>query len=176
MTDPFESTDSNPEQNAVAGVTAATATQNLGVSGHGHRKLTPEEAAAMEEKIRKVEIAISLVLRIGVSLSVLVIAVGLAIMFSHHSDYTSFTGSFSFKQLTSSTSQFPHSFSGLAHSVASGQGRGIVVIGVMILIATPILRVAVGVISFLYEHDVPMALVTLYVLIVLIGSFFLAGA
>ncbi|MGC8512730.1 MAG: DUF1634 domain-containing protein [Acidimicrobiales bacterium] len=130
----------------------------------------------MEEKIRKVEIAISLVLRIGVSLSVLVIAVGLGIMFSHHSQYTSFTGSFSYKQLTSSTSQFPHSFSALGHSVASGQGRGIVVIGVMILIATPIIRVAVGVLSFLYEHDVPMALVTLYVLIVLIGSFFLAGA
>lgn len=176
MTDPFENPASSLEGGSGLADSASTATDNLGVSGHGHRKLTPEEAAAMEEKIRKVEIAISLVLRIGVTLSVLVIAVGLGIMFAHHSEYTSFTGSFSYKQLTSSTSQFPHSFSALGHSVASGQGRGIVVIGVMILIATPILRVAVGVLSFLYEHDVPMALVTLYVLIVLIGSFFLAGA
>ena len=48
-------------------------------------------------------------------------------------------------------------------------------LGVLILILTPILRVAVGVLSFLYEKDPPMALVTLYVLVVLVGSFFLAG-
>jgi hypothetical protein len=30
-------------------------------------------------------------------------------------------------------------------------------------------------VSFLYEKDPPMALVTLYVLVVLVGSFFLAG-
>jgi uncharacterized membrane protein len=154
--------------------------ENLGRSGHTHRDLTPEEMARMEEKIRQIEIAISLVLRIGVSVSVIVLGIGLGIMFSHHSAYAAFSGSFSYHALTSVAAHhktvFPHSFGALGHSIALGQGRGIVVLGVLILILTPILRVAVGVISFMYEKDPPMTIVTLYVLGVLIASFFLAGA
>ena len=129
----------------------------------------------MEEKVRKVELAISLVLRVGVVLSVAVIAVGLGLMFAHHGAYLPIRGHFSYKELTSKSTPFPHSFASLGHSIAQGEGRGIVVLGVLILILTPILRVAVGVVSFLYEKDPPMALVTLYVLVVLVGSFFLAG-
>ncbi len=140
------------------------------------RQLTPEQAAAMEEKIRKVEIAISLVLRIGVSVSVIVVATGLGIMFAHHGHYASITGSYSYSHLTSRSTVFPHTFSQLGTGLASGEGRAVVVLGVLLLILTPILRVAVGVLSFLYEEDIPMAIVTTYVLAVLIGSFFLAGA
>ena len=140
------------------------------------RQHTPEEAALMEEKVRKVEVAISLVLRVGVVVSVLVIAVGLGLMFAHHSAYVPLRGHFSYHELTSKTTPFPHSLSSLGHSIAAGEGRGIVVLGVLILILTPVLRVAVGVLSFLYEKDPPMAIVTLYVLVVLVGSFFLAGA
>ena len=129
----------------------------------------------MEEKVRKVELAISLVLRIGVVVSVAVIAVGLGLMFAHHGAYLPIRGHFSYKELTSKSTPFPHSFASLGHSIAQGDGCGIVVLGVLILILTPILRVAVGVVSFLYEKDPPMAFVTLYVLAVLIGSFFLAG-
>ena len=129
----------------------------------------------MAEKVRKVELAISLVLRIGVVVSVAVIAVGLGLMFAHHGAYLPIRGHFSYKELTSKSTPFPHSFASLGHSIAQGDGRGIVVLGVLILILTPILRVAVGVVSFLYEKAPPMAIVTLYVLIVLVGSFFLAG-
>jgi uncharacterized membrane protein len=129
----------------------------------------------MEEKVRKVELAISLVLRVGVVLSVLVIAGGLGLMFAHHSAYLPLRGDFSYKALTSRGTPFPHSFASLGHSVAKGDGRGVVVLGVLILILTPVLRVAVGVLSFIYEKDPPMALVTLFVLAVLVGSFFLAG-
>ena len=148
-----------------------------GLGGSGHqRHLTPEEAAEMEKKVRQVELAISLVLRIGVVVSVAVIAVGLVLMFAHHSAYLPISGHFSFHKLTAQSTPFPHSFSALGSSISHLQGRGIIVLGVLILILTPILRVAVGVISFLYEEDIPMALITLYVLAVLIGSFFLAGA
>lgn len=146
-----------------------------GRTGHRHRQLSPEEAAVMEERIRRVEIAISLVLRIGVVVSVLVIAAGLGLMFAHHAEYLPLRGHFSYHELTSRSTPFPHSFAQLGHSIAQGDGRGIVVLGVLILILTPILRVAVGVLSFIYEKDPPMALVTLFVLIVLIASFFLAG-
>ncbi len=129
----------------------------------------------MEEKVRKVELAISLVLRIGVVLSVSVIAAGLGLMFAHHAAYLPIRGHFSYRELTSRSTAFPHSFSALGHSIALGEGRGIVVLGVLILILTPVLRVAVGVLSFVYEEDAPMAIVTLFVLAVLISSFFLAG-
>lgn len=151
-------------------------TENLGVSGRNRPQLSLAEIAAMEEKTRKVEVAISLVLRIGVSLSVTVIAVGLGIMFFHHGAYTSVSGHFSYKALTSKGTQFPHSFGSLGRSIARGEGRGIIVGGVFLLILTPVLRVAVGVLSFIYEKDLPMTIVTLYVLAVLVGSFFLAGA
>ncbi len=148
--------------------------EGLGRSGR-RRQLSPEEAAVMEEKVRKVELAISLVLRIGVVLSVLIVAVGLGLMFAHHSEYLPIHGHFSYRELTSKTTPFPHSFSSLGHSIAQGDGRGVVVLGVLVLILTPIVRVAVGVLSFIYEKDPPMALITLYVLVVLVGSFFLAG-
>lgn len=147
----------------------------LGRAGGPRRQLSPAEAALMEEKVRKVEVAISLVLRVGVVLSVLVIAVGLGLMFAHHSAYLPLRGDFSYKALTSRGTPFPHSIASLGHSLAKGDGRGVVVVGVLILILTPVLRVAVGVVSFLYEKDLPMALVTLYVLAVLVGSFLLAG-
>ena len=130
----------------------------------------------MEEKVRKVEVAISLVLRTGVVLSVLVVAVGLGLMFAHHNAYLPITGHFSYRRLTSRSTPFPHTFASLGHSIAEGDGRGVVVLGVLILILTPVLRVAVGVLSFIYDKDPPMALITLYVLAVLVGSFFLAGA
>jgi uncharacterized membrane protein len=129
----------------------------------------------MEEKVRKVELAISLVLRTGVVVSVLVIAVGLGVMFAHHSAYLPIRGHFSYKELTSKTTPFPHSFASLGHSIAHGDGRGVVVLGVLVLILTPVLRVAVSVLSFIYEKDLAMTIVTLYVLAVLVGSFFLAG-
>lgn len=132
------------------------------------------ELAGSEEALRRIELAVSWVLRVGVSVSVLVIAAGLAVMFAHHGDYFAVTGHASYRGLTGAHSQFPHSLAALAHTLARGEGRGIVVIGVVILILTPVLRVGVGVVSFLVEHDLPMALITLYVLAVLVGSFFLA--
>lgn len=131
--------------------------------------------ARMETKVRNVELAISLVLRIGVIVSVVVITVGLGIMFAHHPQWVSITGHSSYKKLTTSTTSFPHSFSSLGRAISRGEGRGIVVLGVLILILTPVMRVAVGVLSFIYEQDPAMTFVTLYVLVVLVGSFFLAG-
>ncbi len=170
MTESGRSSDASPSPPAEAPV-------REGVAGSGRRRqLSPEQAARMEEKIRRVELAISLVLRVGVLSSVAVIAVGLGLMFAHHSAYLPIRGHFSYRELTSTTTRFPHSFASLGRSIARGEGQGIVLLGVLILILTPVLRVAVGVISFLYEEDLPMAAVTLYVFVVLVGSFFLARA
>ena len=130
----------------------------------------------MAQKVRRVELAISMVLRIGVIVSVVIIAAGLVVMFAHHSDYLALRGPVSYRTLTSTSTPFPHSFAALGHSIAQGEGQGIILLGVLALILTPVLRVAVGVLSFVYEKDTPMTLVTLLVLALLVGSFFLAGA
>jgi uncharacterized membrane protein len=140
------------------------------------RPATAEEAALLDEKIRMTEVTISLVLRIGVTLSALIFILGLVITFIHHPSFASFSGSVSFHSLTSVNSSFPHSFSALESSVAAGRGSGIIVLGTMLLILTPILRVAVAVVSFSLEKDPAMTLVTIFVLLVLILSFILSGA
>ena len=144
-------------------------------SGRGRRNLSPAEAALMDEKVRKVELVISMVLRVGVVVSGLIILAGLGLMFAHHAAYMALRSGVSYKVLTSGATQFPHSLTALGNSLALGDGRGVVVLGVMVLILTPVLRVAVGVLSFLYERDIPMAGVTFFVFFVLIASFFLAG-
>lgn len=128
-----------------------------------------------EARVRRVELAISLVLRVGVTVSVLVISVGLGLMFAHHGEYTSWTGNFSYHRLTAPATPFPHTFSQLGTSLGRGEGQGLVVLGLLLLIATPVLRVAVSVVSFVYERDPAMTLVTLFVLTLLVGSFFLGG-
>ncbi|EQD24365.1 MAG: hypothetical protein D084_Lepto4C00461G0001, partial [Leptospirillum sp. Group IV 'UBA BS'] len=74
---------------------------------------------------------------------------------------------------------FPHTFGGIIKYLRggkNGEGRGVVVLGLIVLLLTPILRVVTGVVSFIYEEDPPMAIVTAFVLFVLIMSFVLSGA
>ncbi len=125
--------------------------------------------------VHRVEGAISVVLRVGVLLSVGVIAVGLGLMFAHHPGYGSFTGHFSYHRLTSPSTTFPHTLTQLGSSLSKGNGRGIVVVGVLLLIATPVVRVAVSVLAFVLERDPAMTAVTLVVLGVLVLSFVLGG-
>jgi len=130
--------------------------------------------ARQDEKVRKVETVISVVLRTGVVVSVIVVAVGLAISFLHHPEYLS---NFSYKELTNTQQYvFPHTFSGLFHSLSIGQGRGVVVLGLALLILTPVMRVAVSIFAFVYEEDPIMVVVTSFVLLMLVGSFFIGRA
>lgn len=134
---------------------------------------TPEEAKVMDEKIRMTEVTISVVLRVGVTISAAIFIVGLVVMFLHHPSYSGVT---SYHTLTSQSTSFPHSFSALVTSLAHGQGRGIILLGTMLLILTPVLRVAVAIVSFSIEKDPAMTLVTVFVLLVLVLSFVLSGA
>jgi len=127
-----------------------------------------------EEKLRKVEAAISTGLRVGVLLSVAILLVGLVVTFVHHPGYRSITGGISYHQLTSASTRFPHTVSQMASALSRGDGEGIIVLGLIVLVATPVFRVAIGVLSFIYEKDPPMTFVTLFVLAVLLLSFFLA--
>jgi uncharacterized membrane protein len=53
------------------------------------------------------------------------------------------------------------------------QPQAVIVLGLLLLIATPVLRVAVSVIAFGLEHDMRYVIITLIVLAILITSFLL---
>lgn len=62
------------------------------------------------------------------------------------------------------------SAAGIVRDAIQGQGRGIVQLGLLALIATPVARVAFSVVAFLLERDRLYVLVTLIVLALLVYS------
>jgi uncharacterized membrane protein len=56
------------------------------------------------------------------------------------------------------------------------RGQAIVVLGLLMLIATPVVRVAVSVLLFLEEGDLTYVAITTTVLVLLVLSFLIGGA
>jgi uncharacterized membrane protein len=126
------------------------------------------------ELVRKVELLISHLLRIGVVTSLVVVVFGLAISFLHHTDYIH--SRTQFQQVTSPTYPSWHTLGDLASGLAHFRGEAIIIAGLLLLIATPVMRVAVSIVAFLVERDWVFALVTAFVLAMLILSFVLGKA
>jgi uncharacterized membrane protein len=61
---------------------------------------------------------------------------------------------------------------GIVADVLEFRGRGIIQFGLLLLIATPVARVAFSVFAFLWERDYTYVVLTLVVLGVLLGSLF----
>ena len=60
--------------------------------------------------------------------------------------------------------------SGIFHEALSFSGRGLIQLGLLVLIATPVARVAFSFFAFLYERDWTYVMVTLVVLGLLVYS------
>ena len=96
---------------------------------------------------RKVEEIIGTLLRTGVLISAAVVIFGAAIYLSRHgtspADYRVFRGEPSELR----------EISGIVHSAISLQGRGIIQLGLLLLIATPVARVIFSIAGFAAERD-----------------------
>jgi uncharacterized membrane protein len=123
------------------------------------------------EHVARIEIIISDLLRIGVIASLFVIVVGTALTFVHHRDY--FTSRAEFHRLTQSQARFPNTLHDTWQGLRQLEGRAIVVLGLLLLIATPVLRVAVSIVAFAVQRDRTFVVLTSIVLALLILSFFL---
>jgi uncharacterized membrane protein len=114
----------------------------------------------------KMEIAISRMLRAGVSLAALVMLVGgILYMWQAHGmapDYRHFHGT------ASPADKFEPVFGGIRHF----ESRSIIRLGILLLIATPIMRVAYCVFGFAAQKDKLYVLISGIVLTVLLYSFF----
>jgi uncharacterized membrane protein len=105
--------------------------------------------------------AIAILLRVGVVLSVSIIVIGAAITFAHHPDYFS----------TSPATHLANTISEVVAGVRSGSGPAIMMVGLLVLIATPVARVALSIVIFVIERDRLYAAITAAVFLILMIAF-----
>ena len=134
----------------------------------------PRRGSTDAEKVRKVELLISRLLRGGVVLSLFVNVTDTALSFVHHPQYVS--SSRDLARLTRPGAAFPHTLGEVAAGVRDLRGQAIATVGLLLLVATPVLRVAVSIFAFVYEGDYAFVAITCVVLCLLLLSFALGRA
>ena len=120
------------------------------------------------------DLVISKLLLIGVSLSLVIIAVGTTLTLvaaaTKQAARSSITdlrhGSLELPALT-----VPHTVHALLSGIGRFDGPAVAMLGLLLLIATPMARVAASAFVFLAVRDAKFALITLAVLVILLGSF-----
>src|ERR1035437_8524317 len=129
----------------------------------------PREPQSQSWDDRRIEVILGNLLRAGVLLSAAVVLSGACVYLSRHghepADYRMFHGE---------PSEF-RTIPGVIHSVMNGRGRGLIQLGLLLLIATPIARVAFSVVRFAMERDRMYVAVTLIVLAILLYSLLGSG-
>jgi uncharacterized membrane protein len=117
-----------------------------------------------ERSDQRIDLIMSRLLRTGVLLSAMFVLAGGALYLLRHPtpaiDYHRFQGE------PAEFRTVPEIF----HVALAGSGRGLIQLGLLILIATPIARVAFSLLAFLYQRDWTYVLVTLIVLGLLLYS------
>jgi len=119
-----------------------------------------DESARTDHRIDEL---MGLLLRSGVLLAACIVLVGGAIYLARHprpSDYRVFQGQ----------PENLRTISGIFSEAVAGHGRGLIQLGLLVLIATPISRVIFSVLAFLYQRDWKYVVFTLIVLGLLLYS------
>lgn len=113
---------------------------------------------------KNMEVIIGNLLRGGVMTAMGIVLVGGIIYLFRHGNQLPQYGSFRGE---------PENFrtlGGIFSSVLHGRGRGVIQLGILVLIATPISRVAFSIIGYLLEKDYLYVAITFVVLCIIIGS------
>jgi uncharacterized membrane protein len=117
----------------------------------------------------QIEVVVGHLLRYGVMLSAAVVLFGASIYISRHAH-----GPANYRIFRGVPSEF-RTIPGVIKSVRDGRGRGWIQLGLLLLIATPIARVAFCVVGFALERDHLYILFTVIVLAVLLYSLIGSG-
>lgn len=134
-----------------------------GVPSGSNPAVAGEEPAS---KSAHIEYIVSNVLRYGVLLSFLIILVGSVMLFVQGGQAAT---------VRLSGTPIPQDPGEVIAGLFQLQPTAVIDFGLMLLIATPVIRVAVSVIAFLVEEDFVYTLVTVFVLAILLASFFLGA-
>jgi len=123
-------------------------------------------AGAGQWNDQRIEIMIGVLLRVGVILAALLVIGGGALYLTRHghqiASYRTFHGE------PPDLERIP----GIFHAATTGRAQGIIQLGLLVLIATPVARVLFSAIAFLKERDFMYVVITLLVLGVLLYSLF----
>lgn len=115
-------------------------------------------------KDNDIKVTIGWILRIGVIVSMaLVVIGGIFFLYRHgHSipDYSHFKG----------IPFFIHDTGGILEGVLHLKGQAIIQLGILLLIATPIIRVAFSAVGFIIEKDHLYTAITFIVLLIILAS------
>ena len=117
----------------------------------------------------RIEVMIGNLLRSGVLLAAAVVLLGAAIYLSRHA--TEPTDFHTFRGEAAALRTVPAIVRGAAHF----HGKSIIQLGLLLLIATPVARVAFSVVGFAIERDYLYVVLTLVVLAVLLYSLLGSG-
>jgi uncharacterized membrane protein len=113
---------------------------------------------------RRIETILGNVLRAGVIVSACVVSIGAVIYLSRHGTETP-----DYRVLRGDPADL-RSVGGIVRDVFAASGRGIMQFGILLLIATPVMRVLLSLMAFLRQGDKIYVVVTLIVLAILLYS------
>ena len=119
------------------------------------------------------ELLISGLLRYGVFSSLALVAVGMVLTFVRHPDY--FSSGEALQRLTA-PEHTPHRLSDVTEGLLTVRGQAFVMMGLLVMMAIPVLRVALSLRIFRQQRDRAYVLMTSVVLVLLLLSFLLGKA
>jgi len=135
----------------------------------GAKPHSPRKFQHQPWRDRRLEAILGNLLRTGVLISAAVVLTGACIYLYRHAhepaDYRVFRGE---------PTDF-RTIPGVIRSVAGGHGRGLIQLGLLLLIATPIARVALSIVGFALERDHLYVTFTVIVLVILLYSLLGSG-
>lgn len=117
-----------------------------------------------DPKERDLQVVIGVLLRVGVTLAAVVVLGGAVLYLWRHAwEPISY-------RVFHDTAPALATVSGIFEDARTGSGRGIIRLGILLLIATPVSRVVFSVVAFVAERDWLYVAITLLVLVVLAWS------
>jgi uncharacterized membrane protein len=96
------------------------------------------------------------------------------VTFVHHPSYRQNISDLPY--LVGKNAEFPHTLAQTWLALRTFHGQAIVIVGLLLLILTPVMRVAISILAFAYEEDWNFVWITSVVLLFLLISFFLGKA
>ncbi len=128
-----------------------------------------------------IELIISWLLRVGVWSSIAIIVAGLTLLVvqDHQTLFHHYSGGVKRLLEPNGIANQPNPFTAygdVIHSVVRGQAYGVIALGLLVLLLTPVLRVAVSIIAFAIERDYLYVAITAAVLALLMLGIVLGKA
>ncbi len=117
----------------------------------------------------QIDLIISRLLRLGLMASAVLVLAGAVIYLVRHGGEAAAYGVFVGQPRTY------REIGGILRESAGFHGRGLIMAGLILLVATPVARVVFSIVAFLRERDSVYVAVTLFVLAVLLFSVFWLG-